>query len=338
MTGQSAKRSYYLGIDVGGTNVKAGVVDDHGHPQSHCSRPTQAARGPHHGVETICHTAQDAIAASEIDVAAIRAIGLATPGTMDIPAGVLLDPPNLPGWTNLPIRQLVADRFEKPTVLQNDANAAAFGEYWAGAGRTAHSLVMITLGTGVGGGIIVGNTIIQGEHSHGSECGHIIVQMENGRRCVSGQYGTLEAYVSATALVERCVEQLPDNLDSAVHQHMAGQEKPTALLIAEVAASGDPFALDLVMETARYLGIGITSLMHTINPNMFLIGGAMTFGRDESALGRQFLERVREEVRERAFPVPYHNTPIVFASLGGDAGFIGAAGCAKLEHQQKESG
>ncbi|MEO1995558.1 MAG: ROK family protein, partial [Planctomycetaceae bacterium] len=149
MTGQPAKRSYYLGIDVGGTNVKAGVVDHRGHPQSYCSQPTEAARGPQQGVETICRTAQQAIAESEIDVTALRAIGLATPGTMDIPAGVLLDPPNLPGWTNLPIRQLIADRFEKPTVLQNDANAAAFGEYWAGAGRTAHSLVMITLGTGV---------------------------------------------------------------------------------------------------------------------------------------------------------------------------------------------
>ena len=332
MTGQPTHPAYYLGIDLGGTNIKAGVVDQQGCPQSHCSQPTEAQRGPQHGVERICHTAERAIQESGIELAAIRAIGLATPGTMDIPGGLLLDPPNLPGWINLPIRQLVADHFGKPTVLQNDANAAAYGEYWAGAGRTAQSLVMITLGTGVGGGIIVGDTIIQGEHSHGSECGHIIVQMENGRRCVSGQYGTLEAYVSAKSLVERCQEQLPEHPDSALHQKLNAQQPLTALLIAEVASSGDPFALELVLETARYLGIGLTSLMHTINPNVFLIGGAMTFGRDATELGRQFLKRVREEVRARAFPVPYENTPILFASLGGDAGFIGAAGCAKLEH------
>jgi len=337
MSGQPEQPAYYLGIDLGGTNVKAGVVDDSGTPLSRCSQPTEAKRGPEQGLDTICHTAQQAIAESQIDTEAIRAVGLATPGTMDIPAGMLLDPPNLPGWTNLPIRQRIADRLQKPTVLQNDANAAALGEYWAGAGRTAHSLVMITLGTGVGAGIIVDNKIIQGEHSHGSECGHIIIQMEHGRRCVSGQYGTLEAYVSARALVERCVEGLPHNPQSAIHQRLANGETPTALLIAEVAESGDRFAFELVMDTARYLGVGITSLMHTINPNVFLIGGAMTFGRDESALGRQFLERVRGEVGARAFPVPYQNTPILFASLGGDAGYIGAAGCAKLKCERQNA-
>ena len=118
---------------------------------------------------------------------------------MDIPAGMLLEPPNLPGWENLPIRQLLAERLGKPTVFQNDGNAAAYGEYWTGAGRGAHSLVMFTLGTGIGGGIVIDGWILEGRHSHGAECGHIIIEMDGGRMCSCGKEGHLEAYASATA-------------------------------------------------------------------------------------------------------------------------------------------
>ena len=178
---------FYLGVDVGGTNIKAGVVDDRGESLSCVSVPTEAAKGPDVGVENISTAVEMALSESKLSLDDIRAIGLATPGTMDIPAGMLLDPPNLPGWTNFPIRQRVAERCNKPTVLQNDANAAAYGEYWVGTGRTAHSLVLWTLGTGIGCGIIVGDTVIQGEHSHGAECGHIIIEMDNGRYCDTGQ-------------------------------------------------------------------------------------------------------------------------------------------------------
>lgn len=319
----------YLGIDLGGTNTKAGVVTHDGQSLSSTSVPTEAARGPQVGMQNIFRVAEMAVSESGVGWDRIRAIGLATPGTMDIPAGMLVDPPNLPGWNDLPIRQLVEDHFQKTTILQNDGNAAAYGEYWIGAGHDAHSLVMFTLGTGVGGGIIIGDMIIQGEHSHGSECGHVILEMDNGRLCSSGQYGTLEAYASATALIQRCEEQLPAHPESRLNQLIDEHSAVTPILIAQAAEAGDKFADQLIMDTARFLGVGMTSVMHTINPNLFLIGGAMTFGRNETELGRRFIQRVRDEVAHRGFPVPVKNTRIEYATLGGAAGYIGAAGCAR---------
>lgn len=319
----------FLGIDLGGTNVKAGVVTDDGQSLSYESVPTEAAAGPRTGMHNIFRCAELAVESSGAGWEQISAIGLATPGTMDIPAGMLLNPPNLPGWDNLPIRQMVEERLAKPTCLQNDGNAAAYGEYWVGAGRGAKSLVLWTLGTGLGGGIIVRDQIIEGENSHGSECGHIIIEFDNGRRCATGQYGTLEAYASATALLARCREQLAEHPGSRLHAMLAEDRELTPILIAEAAEQGDAFADQLIMETARYLGIGTTSVMHCINPSMFLIGGAMTFGRNETELGRRFLQRVRDEVAARGFPVPVQHTRIEYATLGGHAGYIGAAGCAR---------
>lgn len=325
---------FFLGIDLGGTNVRAGVVADNGVSLSRSSTRTQALQGPEAGLNNIEKVAREALEQCSLTMDDIAGVGLATPGTMDIPGGILLNPPNLPGWVNVPIRQQVADRLGKSTILQNDANAAAYGEFWVGAGRDAHSLVLWTLGTGIGCGIIIGDMIIQGEHSHGAECGHIIIEMDNGRYCDSGQYGTLEAYASAKSLVKRCEEALAAGRTSIVSDWIAQGEKLSPVLLAKAADQHDELAEELIMDTAKFMGVGTTTLMHTIDPAMILIGGAMTFGRNETALGRRFLQRLKDEVKARAFPVPYENTQIDYASLGGDAGYIGAAGCARLAHRQ----
>ena len=149
-----------------------------------------------------------ALSAAKLSIRDIKGAGLATPGTMDIPGGMLLEPPNLPGWNYFPVRQRAEETLGVPTVLQNDANAAAYGEFWAGAAKEANSLVFWTLGTGIGCGIIIGDLIIEGQHSHGAESGHIIVQMENGRFLAgTAQYGTLEAYCGAKAVVTRAVAE-----------------------------------------------------------------------------------------------------------------------------------
>lgn len=319
----------FVGIDLGGTNAKAGVVNDNGEPLSFASVPTEAERGPERGLANLFRAVDEAVAESPVAMDDVRAIGLATPGTMDIPAGMLLNPPNLPGWDNLPIRQRVAECFGKPTVLQNDGNAAAYGEYWVGAGRDAHSMVLWTLGTGIGCGIIIGGRILEGEHSHGSECGHIIIEMEGGRLCGTGQYGTLEAYASARSLVKRCHEALQEGRQSELREHLQQGEKITPLMIAQAAQTDDELADELIMDTARYMGVGTTSVMHTIDPDMILFGGAMTFGRRQTRLGRRFLQRIKDEVKSRAFPIPQSKTVLDYATLGGDAGFIGAAGCAR---------
>jgi len=321
--------SVYLGIDVGGTNIKAGVVADDGTIISRSSVPTEASRGPDHGVNQMVAAAHQALQSTEFELSLLPAVGLATPGTMDIPKGMLLDPPNLPGWENYPVQERLAERLKRPTVLQNDANAAAYGEYWAGSARNARSLVFYTLGTGLGGGIIIDDTIIEGAHSHASECGHVIVEMDGGRLCATGQYGTLEAYCSATALMKQFREVVDSGGHSSVTDRLDDVTPLSPLLIGEEAERGDQLSEQLIMEMARCLGAGITSAVHVIDPEIVLLGGAMTFGRHETAIGRRFIERVRAEFRSRAFPTLAQELTIDYATLGGNAGFIGAAGCAR---------
>src|SRR5207302_8769365 len=167
--------------------MKAGVVDDDGRPLSAVSLPTEAQRGQELGLERMGESIRLAVAQAGLELAQVAAIGVATPGTMDIPGGLILDPPNLKPWRNVPVRQHIHKTFKVPTAFQNDANAAAYGEFWVGAGKDAHSMVLFTLGTGVGCGIILGDLIVEGEHSHGAEVGHVKIEITNPRKCGCGR-------------------------------------------------------------------------------------------------------------------------------------------------------
>src|SRR5262245_12348221 len=194
----SSTAPLFVGLDVGATTMKAGVVDDLGRPLTDpVALPTEAAKGQDHGLAVMAETIRRAIAAAGLTADRIAAIGVATPGSMDIPAGVILDPPNMKPWKNVPVRKYVADAFRLPTAFQNDANAAAYGEFWAGAGRDFRSMVLFTLGTGIGGGIILDGRVIEGGHSHGGELGHVkVAEPRTGRACGCGGRGCLEAYAS----------------------------------------------------------------------------------------------------------------------------------------------
>jgi glucokinase len=314
----------FVGLDVGGSSMKAGAVTDDGEPLSAVSLPTEAFRGQEFGLERMCETIRLAIAKANLSPDQITAIGVATPGTMDLRAGLILDPPNLHPWQNVPVRQYVQDAFQIPTAFQNDANAAALGEYWIGAGKDAHSMVLYTLGTGVGGGIIIGERVLEGEHSHGAELGHMKIEMTNPRQCGCGRWGCLEAYASATAVVKRAREALDQpGVGSSLGPLADNETDLSAKRIFDAAAAGDRLARQIVAETAFYLAVGATNLMHTIDPDMVVFGGGMI------AAGESFLEQIRQHVRKLAFPVPAQKTQIVYAQLGSDAGFIGAAACAR---------
>jgi glucokinase len=313
----------YAGLDVGGTTMKAGIVEDNGRPLSSVSLPTEAYKGQEHGLAQMCESIRRAAVEASVDLRDLAAIGVAPPGLMDIPAGVILDPPNLKPWHNVPVRQHIHDVFGIPTAFQNDANAAAYGEYWVGAGREVHSMVMFTLGTGVGGGIIWDDRVIEGEHSHGAELGHIKIEMTNARACGCGRRGCLEAYASATSVVHRTREALAGDRGRSSLHASAQEEELTSHLIFDAAAAGDELAAKIVEDTAFYLAVGAMNLMHTIDPDMIVYGGGMI------AAGDAFLERIRHHVRELAFPVPAARTQIRYAQLGGDAGFIGAAACGR---------
>ena len=238
MNADARRPAYYLGIDLGGTNVKSGVVDDAGRPVSSVSVETKAGQGPEAGVRTLAEAGRLAVESAALKWDEITAVGLGSPGTMNIHTGMLLNPPNLPGWDNFPIRDRLAAMLRKPVAFQNDANAAAYGEYWAGAGRGAQSLVMFTLGTGIGCGIVDHGRIVEGRHSHGAECGHLIIQMEGGREHPPGYFGRLEAYASATALVKRAEEALDAGEESTLRK-VRDEGKLNARTIDRAGDEGD---------------------------------------------------------------------------------------------------
>jgi glucokinase len=331
-----AQRPLFLGFDVGGTNIKLGIVDDLGRPLVDGKIVTEEERGPRDAVKRARTAVDEMLASVGLSIGDLSGVGLCVPGTMDIPRGMFLEPHNLPHWHYFPIRDCVAEAFGLPTAFANDANAAAYGEFWVGTGRNFNSIIMLTLGTGVGGGIIIGDLSIDGENSHGSECGHIIIDNSPGARmCGCGQSGHLEAYCSATALVARTHELISQGRATSLTHRISEMSPLTALMISEEADRGDSLSYEVVMELATWLGLGIVTLMHTIDPGAVILGGAMNFGGHDDAVGRRFIEQVRTIVRRRAFPIPAQKTTIDFAALGSDAGYIGAAGIARLDHHRR---
>src|SRR5436190_1719859 len=244
---QEAKRPLFLGFDVGGTNLKLGVVDDDGSVVAKTQIPTNEEAGPQDAVKRARQATDEMLRDIGFAMKDLAAVGLATPGTMDIPAGMMLHPHNLPHWYDAPVKKMTADAFGLPVAFANDANAAAYGEFWVGSGRVYHSIVLLTLGTGVGGGIIIGDLSVDGENSHGSECGHIIIDSSpSARMCGCGQPGHLEAYCSATALVERMHELIAQGQATSLSQRIGETSPLTALMIAEEADRGDPLSFEVI--------------------------------------------------------------------------------------------
>jgi glucokinase len=323
-----AAQANYVGLDVGGTTMKAAVVTDEGRPLSApVVMDTHPELGQDAGLETMCETIRRAVGAANLTLNDITAIGVATPGLMDIKKGLILDPPNLKPWKNVPVRDHIAKAFNKPTAYQNDANAAAYGEFWIGAASGAKSMVLFTLGTGVGGGIILDHHIIEGEHSHGGELGHMRIAMpDTGRQCGCGARGCLEAYASATNVVRRAREDMASwrGHTKLRDYYTANNDDFTAKIIFTHAVEGDELALKVVEDTAYYLALGACAVIATVDPEMIVFGGGMV------AAGEWFRLKVDAYVKRFGLPYPTKSVKITFAKLGSDAGFIGAAGCARL--------
>ncbi len=335
---EDSSKPIYIGVDVGGTNIKFGLVDDQGRTVALDQIRTESERGPEDAVQRIANQIKKMVTENGLKASDVPVVGLATPGTMDIAAGVILEPFNLPTWRHFGIRDALKNACGKPVVYANDAGAAGFGEYWAGGGREYPSIVLLTLGTGVGAGIIIGDLSIDGVHSHGAECGHNIIDMrKDARVCSCGQTGHLEAYCSATAIVNRTRDLLETPRATSIRARLDAGDALTTLLLAEEANKGDGLALEVIDEAAMYLGIGIVTVAHTIDPSIVVLGGAMDFGGRNSELGMRFLKVVRAEFRRRAMPVLAREMKIDFAELGGDAGYIGAAGLARVWHQKQTS-
>ena len=316
----------YVGLDVGGTTMKAAVVDDAGVAFPAVTLPTHPERGQEAGLETMCVAIRQAVSAAGLKLDDVTAVGVATPGLMDIQLGLILDPPNLKPWRNVEVPKTISTKLGKPVAFQNDANAAALGEFWVGAGRDVDSFVMFTLGTGIGGGIVVDGNVLEGAHSHGGELGHLRIDLpDRGRLCGCGRRGCLEAYASATAVLARTREEVPAYRGPTRLRSLLAQkgEDLEAKDVFDAAAGGDPVARKIVEDTAYYLALGACAIMATVDPHMIAFGGGMIHA------GESFLNTVTEYVGRFGLSYPASKVQIRYAKLGSDAGFIGAAACAR---------
>jgi glucokinase len=303
------------------------LVDSVGNTLGFEEIPTNEPDGPKSAM-TAAVAAIDRIAkVVGIDRKDLKGIGLGTPGPQDIPNGILIEPPNHPHWHHFPIVSCLENIALLPVAYNNDANAASWGEFWLGTGRDSNSMVMLTLGTGVGGGIVMDGRMPIGKNSCCGELGHIIVDgRPNARLCAwGGGRGHLEAYASASAVVNIAKERL----DSGIESELKYTKELDGRAIYEAALLSDSLAIQLIDETADYLAIGITTVVHTLDPGLVVVGGAMTFGGPTCPIGRRFLSHIQAGMRARSFTNIANGTEIRFATLGGDAGYLGAAGVAK---------
>lgn len=321
--------AHYLGLDLGGTNIKAGVTDDAGRLLAKVSLPTHADQGPEAVMAALAAAAEQAAAAAKMALPDIAAIGIGSPGPIDFRLGVVISTPNIPGFEQMPLAQRIAERTGRPTSLENDANAAAFAEFWAGAGKdpSIRDLIVLTLGTGVGSGIILDGKVLHGSFGVGGEAGHMIVVPE-GRPCGCGQKGCLETYASASRTARRAEEALdagePSHLRSL---YLPGRRPLSSEEVFQAAQAGDPLALRIVDETAAYLGVACVNLCRLFDPQMILFAGGMILA------GEFLFHRIRTAFGHTTWSVTPDQVRILPATLGTDAGVIGAAGIAWDAHQ-----
>lgn len=313
------KKRTYAGIDLGGTSIKVGLLNEAGKVLAWESFPTGVERGPAAIIGEMAERTRELAEKNGISFQNVVRVGVGSPGPLDLETGTVVFTPNLK-WTNVPLRDMLAKRLRKKVIVDNDAVSATFGEWWQGAGKPYRDVVGLTLGTGVGGGIVLDGRIHHGFQGIGGHIGHMAI-VAGGRPCGCGNRGCLEAYASATAIAARAEEALKGHADSILHP----VEKPlTSKKVFEAAQKGDALALRIFDETAWYLATGINNVLNILNPEAVVIGGAV------ANAGEVLFEPLREHLKEMAFPRVYEETQIQKATLGELAGLIGAAGIARF--------
>lgn len=321
--------SVVVGIDLGGTNVKTAVVARNGQMRGKDSRPTRADEGLDIVVDTMVAGVEQALENAQVDPSDLLAVGVGAPGPMNWRTGVVFSPPNLPGWEDVPLADLMTERLNVPVYVDNDANVACWGEFWSGAGTEVDSMVCMTLGTGVGGGIVVFGRLLRGIDGTAAEIGHLNV-MRDGRQCNCGAKGCLECYASVSGMVRTAHEGIEAGRSTLLTKMCHGDlEKIDGKMISDAIEQGDDFAAWVMNETGIWLGTGIGSLINLLNPEMIVLCGGMI------AAGEALFKPIRETAQAQSFDVPGERVQIVPAGLGADSGVIGAAGCALQRYEEE---
>ena len=309
---------YYIGIDLGGTNIKAGVVNENYEIVSKATTKTLLPRPAEEICADMAKVSMEAVEAAGLTLDDIESVGIGTPGTANSETGIIEYSNNL-GFLNLPVVEIMQKHIDKPFYVENDANAAAYGEFLAGAAKGANDAVCITLGTGVGGGIIINGKIYSGFNFAGAEIGHTVVD-PNGPECTCGRKGCFEVFSSATGLVRMTKEAMYEDKGSVMWQMNEEDGKVSARTAFNAMRAGDRAGKAVVDKYIKYLAAGITNTINIFQPDILCIGGGVCNEGDPLLLPLK--EIVAKEVYTKNSA---KNTEIVIAKLGNDAGIIGAA-------------
>ncbi len=312
---------YRIGVDLGGTNISVAVVDiDNDYKiLGRGMRKTQSPRPAEGIMDDIAAACRDAAAEAKLPLSAIASVGVGTPGSVNKPNG-MIDFSNNLAFHHVPAKAMLEERLGCPVYLDNDANCAALGEALAGSGKGVSSFVAITLGTGVGSGIVIGGKIVNGVNDAAGECGHMVINVD-GLPCNCGRRGCWERYASATALVEQTKEAMQAHPESLCWEIAGGElDNVNGKTSFDAWRAGDPVGSQLVAQYLRYLSVGLGNLINALQPSMICVGGGI--GHEKESL----LAPLRELIKKERYSIyAAEQTALVSAVLGNDAGIIGAA-------------
>ncbi len=299
----------YIGLDLGGTNLKYALGDKTGNLKVKKSKPSLSYENQDKIFKNIFSAIDELRSETKSD---IQAIGVGTPGSVNVKLGQLIgNTPNIPDWADAPVKKTIEDKYGIPVYIDNDANVVALAEARCGAAVDCSSVVCFTIGTGIGGGIILNNEIYRGANYSAAEVGHITVEM-NGKPCGCGNFGCLEAYAAAPAMINRYRHKLK-RTGLLYNEHQLSTE-----FIFQKAIVEEDFAIETINETCDYLGTGIAGVVNVLNPEMVLIGGGVAEAGDE------FIKRIEKVIRQKIMKANSDVLKVGKVKLGGDAGVIGA--------------
>jgi glucokinase len=313
----AASGALYAAIDLGGTKILSVISDGEGRVLEEDRRPTEAEEGEAAVIGRMVESLRAAVKQSRLDPARIKALGVSAAGPTDFEHGVLLEPPNLPGWQEVPLAARLRELTGLPTVLENDANCAAVGEWTFGAGRGTRHMIYMTVSTGIGGGLILDGRLYRGADGTAGEIGHVIVDAE-GALCGCGMRGCLEAMASGTAIGRMAREAAADGRSVRLRE-IARREELDARDVAEAAEAGDEVAMEIIARAGRYLGLGLAGLINIFNPESIVVGGGA------SRIGSRLLDPAFNLARALAFKRPVDRVRLETAALRGYAEVLGAA-------------
>jgi len=317
--GKMSKLNYAIGVDLGGTNLVAGLVSSAGRVVFNRKLKTEANKGRKVAVGNIEKAIQLVLdGCTPEQKKGLKGIGIGAPGLVDHRKGIVRNPPNLKGWNEVHLAKIMSGKFKLPAYVGNDANVYALGEHTFGAGKGADCMVCITLGTGMGGGLILNNQLYVGSFQTAGELGHVIIDSK-GKRCNCGNFGCVERYVGNSYIVERALEKIKQGRKTTVVKIAGGLDKITPKALSEAANSGDKLAREVWKETGAYAGAALSSIINTLGPRVVVIGGGV------SRAGRLILDPIKAEVKKRVFKYLAQRVKIVLGTLGDDAAVLGSA-------------